>query len=95
MTTLLGDKALYADINKSLYTAFTIKKQFIQDENWDMLADCLYNTFLGLYNYNDKLLTAKPIKVAVHYRQAEGNTERFEVEMLFDEKPDCKDKKHE
>jgi len=73
------------DINKELLAAFTIKKQFIQEEDWDKLADCLYNVFKDLYDY--KVLTAKPVKVTAGYRAAEENTERFEVKMIFDECP--------
>ena len=73
------------DINKELLAAFTIKKQFIQEEDWDKLAGCLYSVFKDLYDY--KVLTAKPVKVTAGYRQTEKNTERFEVNMVFDECP--------
>jgi len=73
------------DINKKLLSSFTIKKQLIQEEDWDKLAGCLYHVFKDLYDY--KVLTAKPVKVTAGYRPAEENTERFEVEIIFDECP--------
>jgi len=72
-------------MNKELLSIFTIKKQFIQEEDWDKLSNCLYNVFKDLYDY--KVLTAKPVKVTAGYKSVKGNTEIFEVKMIFDDCP--------